>query len=289
MQKEEQTIADQDWDIVVKPKSPIFVLNLRELIAYKDLIFLMVKRDVTAVYKQTILGPLWMLIQPIFTTAIYTFTFSASAKLSTDSIPPILFYLMGQTFWNYFSDVLNKTSNTFISNAGVFGKVYFPRLVMPISIVFSNLIKLGLQFLLLALVYCYYYFSFGQLQIHWFAMLVIPLSVLFLGVFSFSLGIIFSSFTTKYRDFTFLLGFAVQLLMFASCVVFPVSMYPSKIQNILMYNPIVSFMEAIKYSLTGHGYFSLYHIGINSLIIFAFLFVGMIIFNRTEKSFMDTV
>jgi lipopolysaccharide transport system permease protein len=277
-----------EWDLIVKPKSSLFTLNLAEVWAYKDLIMLMVKRDFTAIYKQTILGPIWMFVQPLFTTAIYTFTFSSSAKLSTDQIPPILFYIIGQTFWNYFADCLNKTSNTFIANSTVFGKVYFPRLVMPFSTVLSSLIKLGLQILLMLVFYFYYFFNTDQIHPQWHIVLL-PLYLIILGLFSLSLGVLFSSFTTKYRDFTFLLAFAVQLLMFASCVVFPVSMYSQKIQQLLMYNPIVSCMEAIKYALTGHGYFSWYHLSFGALLTSVVLLVSIVIFNRTEKSFMDTV
>lgn len=278
-----------DWDVVVKPKSSMLQLNLKEVWSYKDLIFLLVKRDITAVYKQTILGPVWMLIQPIFTTAIYTFTLSVSAHLSTDGMPAVLFYLLGQTFWMYFSDCLNKTSNTFIANASVFGKVYFPRLVMPISIIFSNLVKLGLQLCLLLVVYLYYILSGSQVspQYHLFAML--PVFIMLLGLFGLGLGILFSSFTTKYRDFTFLLGFALQLLMFASCVVFPVSMYGPRTQMIMMYNPIVAFLEGIKFTLTGHGFFSWYYIACGTIVLMVTMFISIIIFNKTEKSFMDTV
>lgn len=281
--------TSNDWDLVVKPKATIFQLNLKEVWAYKDLIWLLIKRDITSVYKQTILGPLWMIIQPIFTTAIYTFTFSMSAKLSTDGLPPVLFYLLGQTFWNYFSDCLNKTSNTFIANAAVFGKVYFPRLVVPISVMFSNLIKLALQFALFIIVYIYYYTTLGNIHLQPAAFLILPFGVLLLGMFSLSVGMIFSSFTTKYRDLIFLLGFAVQLLMFASCVVFPVSMYSLKAQSILMLNPIVTIMEAIKYMLTGAGVFSLFYLMVNTLTIIIFFLLAIVMFNRTEKSFMDTV
>ncbi|MBA2611532.1 MAG: ABC transporter permease [Bacteroidetes bacterium] len=248
----------------------------------------MVKRDITSVYKQTILGPVWMIIQPIFTTAIYTFTFSSTAKMSTDNIPPVLFYLIGQVFWNYFSDSLNKTSNTFIANAGVFGKVYFPRLVMPISVIISNLVKLGIQLGLLLIIYLYYYFTTDSLHPNIY-ILFVPIFIIFLGIFGLSLGVIFSSLTTKYRDFTFLLGFAVQLIMFASCVVFPLSMYSQKIQNLLAYNPIVTFMEAIRFSLTGNGSFNIVNILISQAIIILFLFFGIIMFSKTEKTFMDSV
>lgn len=281
--------TDSDWDIVVKPSSSLFNFNFKELWAYKDLISLMVKRDITAVYKQTVLGPLWMVIQPIFTTAIYTFTFSYSAKMSTDNIPPVLFYLIGQTFWTYFADSLNKTSNTFISNAAVFGKVYFPRLVMPFSVIISNLVKLGIQLLLLIAIYIYYFINTDVIHLQFSALILLPFLIAFLGIFSLSLGIFFSSFTTKYRDFTFLLGFAVQLLMFASCVVFPVSMYGPKLQAIFMLNPIVSYMEGIKYILTGQGYFSLKYIALDSLFVFVIFFFSLLKFNKTERSFIDTV
>lgn len=280
---------DESWDLVIKPKSSFFSLNLAEIWAYKDLIMLMVKRDITSVYKQTILGPLWMFIQPLFTTAIYTFTFSMSAKLSTDGIPPVLFYLMGQTFWTYFADCLNKTSSTFIANSAVFGKVYFPRLVMPVSVIISNLIKLALQMLLMLAFYLYFYNTSEGLQAQYHLLALIPVYIILLGIFGFSIGVLFSSLTTKYRDFTFLLGFAVQLLMFASCVVFPVSMYSLKTQALLMYNPIVMCMEAIKYSLTGHGFFSWHYFSVSFLVIGVFFFVSVMVFNKTEKSFMDTV
>ncbi|MEO6305903.1 MAG: ABC transporter permease [Bacteroidia bacterium] len=281
---------DNYWDIIVKPKSSSLQLNLKEVWAYKDLIVLMVKRDITSVYKQTVLGPLWMFIQPIFITAIYTFTFSASAGLSTDGIPPVLFYLIGQTFWVYFSDCLNKTSNTFISNASVFGKVYFPRLVMPFSVIISGLVKLGLQVILLLAVYLYYYFTtVDQIQPQWMYFILLPVIVLIIGLFSLSLGIIFSSFTTKYRDFTFLLGFAVQLLMFLSFVTFPASMFSPFKQNLLMCNPIATLMETIKFILTGHGIFSVNYIITALIITLVLFFSSIIVFNRTEKSFMDTV
>lgn len=279
---------EQDWDIIVRPQNSLFSINLREVWAYKDLIFLLVKRDITSIYKQTILGPLWMFIQPIFATLIYTFTFG-QANLTTDGIPALLFYLIGQTFWNYFSECLNKTSVTFIANAAVFGKVYFPRLVMPFSVIISNLIKLGIQLLLLLLVFCYFYFSGSTIQIQWAYLSLIPFFIVLLGIFSLSLGILFSSLTTKYRDFTFLLGFAIQLLMFLSCVVFPANMFKGVTYKIMMCNPVASSLEAIKFILTGHGIFSMHYIlGGIILTIILFLF-SLIVFNKTEKSFMDTV
>ena len=278
----------EDWDIIVKPKSSLFSLNLKEVWAYKDLIFLLVKRDVTAVYKQTILGPIWMFIQPIFATIIYTFTFG-QANLSTDGIPALLFYLIGQTFWNYFSECLNKTSTTFISNAAVFGKVYFPRLVMPLSVIISNLLKLGIQILLMLIVFIYFYSTTNAIQPQWIYFLLLPFFILMLGMFSLSLGILFSSLTTKYRDFTFLIGFAVQLIMFLSCVVFPASMFKGKIQYLIMCNPVAVSLESIKFILTGHGLFSINFVLISLSITIILFFTSILIFNKTEKSFMDTV
>ncbi len=278
----------EDWDIIVKPKSSLFSLNLKEVWAYKDLIFLLVKRDVTAVYKQTILGPIWMFIQPIFATIIYTFTFG-QANLSTDGIPALLFYLIGQTFWNYFSECLNKTSTTFISNAAVFGKVYFPRLVMPLSVIISNLLKLGIQILLMLIVFIYFYSTTNTIQPQWIYFLLLPFFILMLGMFSLSLGILFSSLTTKYRDFTFLIGFAVQLIMFLSCVVFPASMFKGKIQYLIMCNPVAVSLESIKFILTGHGLFSINFVLISLTITIILFFTSILIFNKTEKSFMDTV
>lgn len=279
---------NNDWDIVVKPKNSMFRLNLGEVWNYRDLITLLVKRDLTAIYKQTILGPLWMFIQPMFATLVYTFTFG-QANLSTDGIPALLFYLVGQTFWSYFSECLNKTSTTFISNASVFGKVYFPRLVMPFSVIISNLARLGIQTLLLVIVYFYYYFNSGDLNPQPAYLILFPMLIVMLGLLSLSLGILFSALTTKYRDFTFLLGFAVQLIMFLSCVVFPVSMFSPKIQSIILFNPVASCLEAVRFILTGHGYFSVYHLLIGTVITLVTLILSVMVFNRTERTFMDTV
>ncbi len=280
--------SSDNWDLIVKPQTSLFQLNLKEVWRYKDLILLMVKRDITAVYKQTILGPIWMFVQPIFTTLIYTFTFG-NAKISTDGMPPILFYLMGQTFWTYFADCLNKTSNTFIANAGVFGKVYFPRLVMPISVIISNLIKLGIQLMLLICIYIYYGIQVDTIYPQWEYFILLPFFIFVLGVFGLSLGILFSSFTTKYRDFVFLLGFAVQLLMFLSCVVFPATMFKGTTQFLILLNPVASSLEAMKFILTGHGLFSVSHILIGLAVTTVMFLLSILIFNRTEKSFMDTV
>jgi lipopolysaccharide transport system permease protein len=279
----------EDWDIIVRPRESFFRLNLKEVWQYKDLILLMARRDIVSIYKQTVLGPLWMLIQPIFTTAIYTFTFSYSAGISTDGIPPVLFYLMGQTFWTYFADGLNKTSNTFVANSAVFGKVYFPRLVMPVSVIISNLVKLSIQISLLCIVYLYFFITTSDIHPHYSYFILLPVLILFLGVFGLSLGIMFSAYTTKYRDFTFLLAFTVQLIMFASCVVFPLGMYSDNLKQFFLFNPIVAYLEAIKYILTGHGVISIMHLLMDSVIVMMILLFSIFSFNKTERSFMDTV
>lgn len=283
-----QPREEDTWDIVVKPEASLFQLNLKEVWRYRDLIMLMVKRDLTAIYKQTILGPLWMFIQPLFTTLIYTFTFG-QAGLSTDGIPPLLFYLIGQTFWSYFAECLNKTSTTFIANAAVFGKVYFPRLVMPLSVVVSNLARLGIQILLMLSVYFYFMFTTESIHPQLPLLIMLPVLILILGGFSLSLGILFSSLTTKYRDFTFLLTFAVQLLMFLSCVVFPATMFGGTKQFILLFNPVASSLEAIKYILCGHGIFSPVHLITGTILTLIMFLFSLMIFNRTERTFMDTV
>lgn len=287
--KNKEVQNNANWDLIIKPKTTFFKLNISEVWNYKDLILLLVKRDITAQYKQSILGPIWMFMQPLLTTVIYTFTFSVSAKLSTDEIPPVLFYIIGQTLWLYFSECFNKTSNTFISNASIFGKVYFPRLVMPLSVIISNLLRFCIQLILLLCFYLYYFLQTTQVMPQYVLMLLLPLIIIILGLFSLSLGILFTSITTKYRDFNFLLVFGVQLLMFASCVTFPLSMYPEKAQTILVYNPIVICMESFKYILTGHGFFSLLHIVISTIITLILLLISVLVFNRTEKSFMDSV
>ncbi len=278
----------QHWDLIVKPKSGLFNLHVAEVWRYRDLISILVRRDITTIYKQTLLGPMWMLIQPIFTTIIYTFTFSATARLSTDNIPPLLFYFTGQVFWLYFADCLNKTAGTFQTNAAIFGKVYFPRLVMPLATVFSTIIKFLIQFALLVLAWVYY-LAHGMLAPRYDLMIFIPFIVIYLGMFGMGIGMLLSALTTKYRDFIFLIGFGVQLLMFASCVTFPLSMYGPKTQMLLQLNPVVPVVELAKKILTGHGLFSFSFFLVGTCIMLVFLLFSIVIFNRTEKNFMDTV
>lgn len=282
------TNQNTDWDIVVKPQSNFLKINFKELWNYKDLIVLMVKRDLTALYKQTILGPVWMFLQPLFTTLLYTFL-SQQAQLKTDHLPALLFFVIGQTYWLYFAECFTKTSNTFIANASVFGKVYFPRLVMPISVIFSNLIRLGIQMLMMLAIYFYYLFTTNDIQPQLTFILLQPILILMLGLFALGLGILFSAVTTKYRDFSFLLGFGLQLFMFVSGIVFPASTFGDRTRNILMFNPVMSITETIKYGLTGQGIYSPFHLCFSAILIFAILFFSILVFNRTEKTFMDTV
>jgi lipopolysaccharide transport system permease protein len=277
------------WDIVISPKTRILDLNLKEVWNYRDLLFLFVKRDFIAQYKQTIIGPLWHFIQPIFTTLIFLFLFSKVAKIPTDNIHPVLFYMSGITIWNYFSGCFNATSNTFMANAGIFGKVYFPRLVLPLSLVLSNIVKFGIQFLLLVVMIIYYGIKGDHFYISytWF---LIPVLVAMMAALGLGLGIIVSSLTTKYRDLTVLIGFAVQLLMYATPVAYPLSF----IQNTryaawIKLNPLSPIIETFRYAVFGVGTFSGANLAYSGLFIFLTLTIGLVIFSKVEKSFMDTV
>jgi len=279
---------EQKWDTVIKPKSSWFKTNLREVWNYRDLMMLFVKRDVVANYKQTILGPIWFFIEPIFTSTIFTIFFAEIADVSTDGVPPFLFYLAGLTMWNYFADCFTKTSNTFIVNAGIFGKVYFPRLILPLSTVISNFFKFVIQFMLFAIVLAYFVWDGWAISIQWQLIWVFPLIIIIMGMIGFGFGVIISSLTTKYRDMQFLVGFGTRMLMYMSSVVLPVSIF-GKYENIMMYNPLVSIIEALKFIFTGKGHFDpmflLYAGGVG---LFVLLF-AVVIFNRVEKTFVDTV
>lgn len=282
-------MSEEKWDLVIKPKSSLIDLRLTELWKYRDLLLLFVKRDFVAIYKQTILGPLWFFIQPILTTAMFALVFGYFGGLKTDGIPPPLFYLTGLTLWNYFSECLTKTSETFIKNQAIFGKVFFPRLIVPLSITLSSLLKFGIQFLLFAIVWCYYYFIDKNASIlpnlH---VLIVPVLVFMMAGLSLGFGIIFSSITTKYKDMNFLLAFGVQLLMYASSVVIPISMM-GKYAWVFKLNPMVNIIEAFKYGFLGAGEFSWLWLGYSFVFMCTLLFFGTIIFNRVEKSFMDTI
>jgi lipopolysaccharide transport system permease protein len=277
------------WTEIISPKRSLLDINLKELWRYRDLIMLFVRRDFVSQYKQTILGPIWLFIQPLFTTLTFFFVFNQIAKIPTDNIDPILFYLSGITLWNYFSDCFNKTSNTFVANAGIFGKVYFPRLATPISIVISNLIKLGIQVLLFLAIMVYQIFTKDiqvNVNMH---ILILPYLILLMAVMGLGLGIIFSALTTKYRDLSFLLTFGIQLLMYATPIIYPLSYTGGKLHTIISMNPLTPIMESFRYAFFSIGSFDWSGLAYTSIFSFGVLFLGIIIFNQVEKSFMDTV
>ena len=287
--KKGTNIKPAEWDLTIKPKSKWYDFKISEIIRYKDLLMLFVKRDFVALYKQTILGPLWFILQPAVTTITFSVIFGNLAKISTDGLPSILFYLSGITLWNYFSDTLNKTSDTFTTNAHIFGKVYFPRMIVPLSVVMSNMIKLGIQFLLFLIIWIYYCINAPE-SIHPNRTLVLlPYLILLMGILGLSMGIIISSLTTKYRDMKFLVSFGVQLLMYASPIVFPLSIVPESYKLLILANPITSIIETFKYAFLGVGVFNPYHLLYSSCFALILFFTGLIIFHKVEKSFMDTV
>lgn len=272
----------------ITPNNRLLNFNFRELIAYKDLIAMYVKRDIVTMYKQTILGPLWFVIQPILTTVMFMFVFGNLAGISTDGIPGPLFYFSGIILWNYFSTCLNATSHTFTSNQNVFGKVYFPRLVVPISVTISNLVKFFIQFGIFLIIYIVYAFKGVGVAPNWYAFLF-PLLVVMSAGLALGFGIIFSSMTTKYRDLTFLLQFGVQLWMYATPVIYPLSTMPADKQWIFQLNPMTSIIETFKYGAIGQGTFSWLWLAYSFGFMLLMLFVGIMIFNKVEKDFMDTV
>ncbi len=283
-----KTNEDEDWTLVVKPEVSWFDIRLSELWRYRDLIMLFVRRDFVSVYKQTILGPLWFLIQPVLTTITFTIIFGNIAKIPTDGVPPMLFYLSGLVGWNYFADCLNKTSNTFIGNAQLFGKVYFPRLAVPISIVISSLVTYFIQLLLFLAFYFYFVLKGTTLHINQ-SVLLLPLLVLFMACLALGSGIIISSMTTKYRDLRFLVTFGVQLLMYATPVIYPLSLLSPKMQFILALNPMTSLIETFRYAFMGTGNLNFSHLAYSGIVSVAILFIGIVYFNKVEKSFMDNV
>lgn len=277
----------QQWTETIESEHSLFDLKLGEVWRYKDLVYMFVKRDFVSSFKQTILGPLWFFINPIFTTIVYLVVFGGIAKLPTDGIPQVLFYLAGITLWNYFSSCLLGTSNVFTGNAAIFGKVYFPRLVMPLTIVISNLMKFGVQFALFLVAWAYYLIQAKIEPNIW--ILATPLLILLMAAFALGVGMIFSSLTTKYRDLQMLLSFGVSLLMYATPVIYPISALSGIWKKLAMYNPLTGIFECFKYGWLGAGDFSPAMLTISSVIIFVLLAVGTVIFNKVEKSFMDTV
>lgn len=282
-------MENEDWDLIIKPKSKWYQLDLGAIWRYRDLLLLLVRRDFVSVYKQTILGPLWFFIQPIITSLTFTFIFSGIANISTDGNPAILFYMGGVTIWTYFSDCLTKTSSTFITNAGVFGKVYFPRLIVPLSVLVSNLIKFAIQFSIFLLVWIYYLSATNTLHPVWNLMWIFPLLIIMMAGLGLGFGILISSLTTKYRDLTFLIGFGVQLLMYASSVVLPISGMSAKMQSIMLLNPLTSIIESFKYIFLGSGFFEPLWLFYSASFMTLLIVISIIAFSKVEKSFMDTV
>jgi len=276
------------WDLIIRPKRNLLDINLKEIWAYRDLVMLFVRRDFVAKYKQTILGPLWFILNPLISTFLYTIVFAGIAKISTEGAPPQLFYLSGIVAWSYFAACLNGTSSTFSSNAAIFGKVYFPRLVSPVSVIISSMVQLGIQLLLLAVVMIYFSFSGYSIQINCY-IFYIPLIIINLAILGFGFGIIFSALTTKYRDLTNFLGFGVQLWMYITPVIYPAAAVPEKYRIFVSLNPVAPLVEAFKYGAIGVGDFNYAHLLYSALFTCILLFVGIILFNRTEQNFMDTV
>jgi len=280
--------APEQWDLIIRPKTAWFDLHLSDLWRYRDLTLLFVWRDLVTQYKQTILGPLWHLIQPLLTTALFTLVFSRVAKLSTDGLPPVLFYMAGVTCWNYFAECLNRTSTTFIQNAAIFGKVYFPRLSVPVSVVLSNLLRFGVQFALFLGFLGFYYVKGAAIRPNSYILLM-PLLLLLMAALGLGLGIIVSSLTTKYRDLQVLVTFGVQLLMFITPVVYPVSMVSPQYRRLILANPMTALIETFRYSFLGAGTFDpwqLLYSTVATSVIFCF---GVLLFNKVERTFMDTV
>lgn len=284
----QEDYKDDYWDSIVKPKTGLFDVNIKELISYRDLNQMFIKRNIITQYKQTILGPLWFFINPTITTIMYMIVFGGIAKISTDGLPQPLFYLSGICLWNYFSNCLTRTSSTFIENELIFGKVYFPRLIMPISAVTSNFVTLGIQLLLFIAVYLYYVIIGVQISPNIYLLLV-PVLFLMLAGLSLGFGILISSLTTKYRDLSILLGFVMQLWMYATPIIYPLSAMPADKQWIAALNPVTSIMEAFKYATLGQGTVSWGHLGYSFGFMCVLLFVGVLIFNKVQRSFMDTV
>jgi lipopolysaccharide transport system permease protein len=278
----------ESWDLEIRPKKGVFDINLKEIWKYRDLIALFVRRDFVSRYKQTILGPFWFVINPLLSTLMYTLVFAGIAGISTEGVPPQLFYLSGIVGWSYFSSCLNGTSTTFISNASIFGKVYFPRLTAPLSVIISSIVQLGIQLLLLAVFMIYYSLKGDNVHINLY-ILYLPLIILNLALLAFGIGIIFSALTTKYRDMSNLMGFGVQLWMYITPVIYPSSSVPEKYRVFVYINPVAPLVDAFKYGLIGAGEFNparlLYSVGVTLFL----LIIGVLMFNRTEQNFMDTV
>ena len=279
------------WLYEITPKRKFIDLNFKEIWRYRDLLFLFVNRNIKTTYKQTILGPLWFFIQPLFTSVVFTLVFNDIASISTGKVPSFLFNLTGITAWNYFSQCLSGTSNTFRANAGIFGKVYFPRVIMPLSITVSNLVKFGIQLLILIIFYLIFLYRGYDISPN-INLLLFPVYIGIMAMMGLGLGMTISAFTTKYRDLSVLVGFATSLLLYISAVPYPLSQVTEKLPEydwVVKYNPLTQVIEGFRYMVLDQGSFSwggFWYAFLVSLVLF---FIGLIFFNKTEKTFIDTV
>lgn len=278
----------EEWTEIISPRTKLLDLRLDELWRYRDLVLMFVRRDFVSNYKQTILGPLWFFIQPLLTAFMFYFIFSKVAKVKLGGIPPFLFYLAGITIWNYFSETLNKTASVFKDNAQMFGKVYFPRLTMPFSIVISNLVRFGIQFLLFLAVWAFFWITEPIVKPN-LLILLVPVLVMIMGLLALGSGMIISAMTTKYKDLIFLLTFGVQLLMYATPVIVPLSEVSDKYRWLILANPMSSIVETFRYAFVGVGTFSWWYLAYSFAMGIIFLLAGTVIFNKVEKGFTDTV
>ena len=287
-EKQNLTVENEGWSLIIKPKRSLFNINLKEIWRYRDLIVLFVRRDFVAKYKQTILGPLWFLIQPLFTTIMFTVVFGKIAGISTDGLPKMLFYMTGITAWNYFATSLRATSNTFVGNAGIFGKVYFPRLSIPISVIISGLVQFFIQFSFLGAFMIYFGIRGAAFSPNIYVLLI-PVLVIIMAGMGLGFGIIISSMTTKYRDLANLVSFGMQLWMYATPIIYPLSEIPEKYRIFIIANPVTPIIETFRYALLGKGIFDFWHLMYSIAFTIVVLIIGILMFNKIEQSFMDTV
>jgi lipopolysaccharide transport system permease protein len=277
----------EDWDLVIKGHTSLFDVRLNEIWHYRDLLFLFVKRDFVTVYKQTILGPLWFFIQPLLTTITFTIIFGNIAQLSTDGAPKIIFYMAGITLWSYFSNCLTSVAGVFTANASIFGKVYFPRLIMPLTVVISNLMKFGVQFLMF-LCFVFYFVAKGQIQPSLY-ILLLPFIILLMALIALGLGLVLTAMTAKYKDLSQLITFGIQLFMYITPVIYPSSSIPSDYKWLVTLNPLVALFDFMRFAFIGIGHFSVWSLVYPSLFAVVILTIGIVVFNKSQKTFIDTV
>lgn len=280
---------NKQWDLTITPKDRLLTVDWKEIWRYRDMFLLFVARNFRTAYKQTILGPLWFIITPVLSVIVYVAVFGGIANIPTDGVPPMLFYLLGIAVWGYFASCVSATSNSFVSNADIFGKVYFPRIIMPLVAVTTNLLSFAIQLAIFAVLYIYYVATGTELVIHW-QIVLFPLFVAILAFMAVGFGMIFSSMTTKYRDLQIMLAKIISLWVYITPVIYPLSMVSNEKLNLAMsLNPVTPVMEAIKYSLLGQGQFSWLWLGYSALFTLILLIIGLMLFNKVQKSFMDTV